>query len=407
MSTQRKRLLFIAPAMPDSGGNGLAMRQAQCLTAYARNFDVDLAVIPLAGPADADSRYASRLVQRLSIFPLTHADTHFSLLMRIADPQARLAAFTVYGRPSIAARITADLRARLAAWLDGQNYALVHIGRLYLLGAAPAAGPCIVDADEDDARVFRQMADAARRGAALHQADWLTAEAENTARMAAALLPVVRHVFTASQPDAAALAPLNGNITVIPNTVARPRLVAAPPARCRVLFVGTLNYAPNADAVSWFISQCWHRLRRHVPDLRFDIVGSGAAPELQRLMSQPGIIWHGRQPDLARFYARARVVLVPVRMGGGSRIKLLEAAAYGRAISATTAGAEGCGLLAKRDFACADNRAGFVAAVMYAMRHHKRLARAARRAVARGHDPAVWQARILEIADIVASSDAL
>lgn len=407
MNNQRPRLLFIAPAMPDAGGNGLAMRQAQFLSAYARQFDVDLAVIPLAGPADADRHFAGRLAQRLSVFPLTDMDTHFALLMRITNPQARLAAFTAYGRPSIAARLTATTREALAAWLAGQHYALVHVGRLYLLGAAPAGVPCVVDADEDDARVYRQMALAAPAGGPPHQAGWLAAEAAHFANANAALLPACRYVFAASQPDATALAAVNPRSSVIPNTVARPWLAPARPGKSRILFVGTLSYRPNADAVSWFISHCWQRLRRLVPDLRFDVVGSGAPDDLQRLMAQPGIFWYGRQPHLARYYARASLVIVPVRMGGGSRIKLLEAAAHGRAIVATTAGAEGCALHPNRDFARADAKAKFVAAVMHALRNRDILARAARRAVARGHDPARWQARILQIADIVASANTL
>lgn len=407
MNAPRPRLLFIAPAMPDAGGNGLAMRQAQFLSAYARHYDVDVVVIPLAGPADADRTFARRLAHHLTVLPLAQVDTHFSLLMRITNPEMRLAAFIAYGRPSIAARLSVNIREALAARLAAQHYALVHVGRLYLLGVVPAGARCLVDADEDDTRVFSQMARSAKPGPAPHQSGWLAAEAAHFASANAALLPSALHVFAASQADASALAGVNPRISVIPNTVARPWTVRAMPGKNRILFVGTLSYGPNADAVRWFISQCWHRLHRRVPALTFDVVGGGAPPDLQRLMSQQGVIWHGRQRRLGRFYTRAGLVIVPVRMGGGSRIKLLEAAAHGRAIVATKAGAEGCMLRPSRDFACADSKDGFIAAVRYALRREAVLARAARRAVARGHDPAGWQARILQIADIVASMNTL
>jgi glycosyltransferase involved in cell wall biosynthesis len=382
-----KRLLFIAPVMPACGGNGLAMRQGQFLAAYAKDFDVDLAVIPLAGAANADAGFAGRLAKRVKLFALASADTHFALLMRLRDPAARAAAFQAYGRPSIAARLTADVKQAVADWVAGQSYDLVHVGRLYLLGVETGAAPLVVDADEDDSRVFRQIA-----------AAWAQVEAANAALEAAKYLPGVRHVFAASQADAASLARYGPPVTVIPNTVALPRRCLVPHKRPRILFTGTLGYGPNAAALVWFIKKCWPLLHRRLPLLQFDVVGGGAGAALRRLMARQGIFWHGWQKDLGRFYGRADAVIVPVQAGGGSRIKLLEAAAYGRAIVATTAGAEGSDLVAGRDYLRADEPAAFVRAVLRALRRQPVLGRAARLAVARGHDPGRWEAHIQSIA---------
>lgn len=403
----RPRMLFIAPVMPDAGGNGLAMRQGQFLAAYARDFDVDLVVIPLAGVATADDRFAQRHTQRLGVMALDGVDTHFSLLMRLRDRQERIAAFRKYGRPSIAARLTQDVEGRFLAWIAERRYDLVHTGRLYLLSLGVQVNvPHVIDADEDDARVFRLTAVEARRRGDELAAAWAEVEAENAARAMTRLLPEICHVFTASQPDAAALAPCCRAVTVIPNVAVRPWLGAARPGGLRILFVGTFGYRPNADAIVWFIKECWPRLHKCRPLLRLDVVGGEAVPALRRLAVPPGISWHGRQKNLRRFYARTGVVIVPVLVGGGSRIKLLEAAANGRPIVATTAGAQGSDLRPIRDFIRADGAQRFGNAVMAALAQKHRLGRAARKAVEQAHDPGHWQRAILEVARAIASGEA-
>jgi glycosyltransferase involved in cell wall biosynthesis len=307
--------------------------------------------------------------------------------MLLRDPAARAAAFAAYGRPSIVARLTVDVKRAVADWIAGQSYDLVHVGRLYLLDVDPGAAPRVVDADEDDARVFKQI-----------RAAWAQAEAANTARMAVRHLPGVRHVFAASQADAASLSRYGPPVTLIPNTVPLPLRRRTLHRRPRILFTGTLGYRPNEAALAWFITKCWPRLRRRLPRLQFDVIGVGANPALRRLMARPGIFWHGWQKELGRFYGGADAVIVPVQAGGGSRIKLLEAAAYGRAIVATAAGADGSNLIAGRDYLRADEPAAFARAVLRALRQPSVLGRAARRAVARGHDPGRWEAKIRSIA---------
>jgi glycosyltransferase involved in cell wall biosynthesis len=399
----RPRLLFIAPVMPDCSGNGLAMRQGQFLAAYAKDFDIDLAVMPLAGAANADANFAWRHVRRLSVFPLDGVDTHFSLIMRLQDPQARIPAFRAYGRPSITARLTQPMHATFQSWIAAQHYNLVHTGRLYLLSLAMLTdAPRIVDADEDDALLFRQIAAGARRRGKAVAASWADAEANNAANCMAKLLPGMNHVFAASESDATSLCDYGPPVSVIPNVAARPPFPARPRG-ARVLFVGTLGYEPNAEAITWFIQKCWPRLRKRLPHLRLDIVGGGAPPALRRLAMQPGIVWHGRQKSLQCFYARASAVVVPIRSGGGSRIKLLEAAAYGRPIVATTAGAEGTALTPQRDFLHADDPFRFTRAVAAVLTRGQKFGRAARKTVEQHHHPAGWQRRILAVAGAIAS----
>lgn len=403
MSTDRPRLLFVAPILPADGGNGLAMRQGQFLAAYARDFMVDVAVVPLAGAGVNDARFATALAHRFRQFELSGPDSFFSLLQRLKDPSARLAAFQTYQRPSITAQLTTSVQREFAGWVAGENYRLVHIGRLYLLALAGLCpGPWVVDADEDDATVYQQFATASARRGWLHRSAWLQAEAVHFSTLTARLLPGAAQVFTASPSDAARLSAHNPALWVIPNVVMLPRRVSPGQRERRVLFVGTLGYGPNHEAMLWFIKHCWPNLRKTIPDLHLDIVGGGAADALLRLARQPGITWHGWQKNLSGFYARAGVVIVPVHAGGGSRIKMLEAAAFGCPIVATSVGAAGTNLLPKRDFMMADNPAQFINAVRRILQRPSRLGWAARQTVARQHNPAVWQAKIRAIASKLA-----
>jgi glycosyltransferase involved in cell wall biosynthesis len=103
------------------------------------------------------------------------------------------------------------------------------------------------------------------------------------------------------------------------------------------LFVGTLGYYPNEDACRYLRSEIVPRL----PDFEFQIVGTGATDRLRRLLSHPAIRIVGEVPQVDAWYHSAGAALVPVRAGGGTRIKILEAFSFRRPVITTTAGMEG------------------------------------------------------------------
>lgn len=101
-----------------------------------------------------------------------------------------------------------------------------------------------------------------------------------------------------------------------------------------VLFVGIYSHSPNRDGISWFLDHCWADLSRQFPDIRLRIVGKGLLwPEMAaRYTHLDRVDFVGAVDDLAAEYARARLTICPVREGGGSKIKVVEAAAFGRPI---------------------------------------------------------------------------
>lgn len=134
-------------------------------------------------------------------------------------------------------------------------------------------------------------------------------------------------------------------LAVLPNGVAVPDAAAPDPDRAdTLLFVGTLGYAPNVDAVTWFAREVLPLVWETRPDVRFQVAGFGSGAHLADALADPRCAVAESPPELAPFYAAAAVVVTPVRTGGGTRIKILEALAHGKALVSTTFGPEGLGL---------------------------------------------------------------
>jgi glycosyltransferase involved in cell wall biosynthesis len=154
--------------------------------------------------------------------------------------------------------------------------------------------------------------------------------------------------------------------TVIPNAADiefyRPRADDPKPDGRTVVFFGLLSYAPNVDGVIHFVNDIWPRIAASHPDARCKIIGGSPPPALTALAS-PRIEFTGFVPDLRPHLAEAAVVVVPLRLGGGTRLKIVEAMAMGKAIVSTTLGAEGIEAVPDRDIMIADDVESFAARV--------------------------------------------
>jgi glycosyltransferase involved in cell wall biosynthesis len=107
-----------------------------------------------------------------------------------------------------------------------------------------------------------------------------------------------------------------------------------------ILFVGSMDYHANIDAVIWFSRTVWPEIARNHPDLQFTIVGRDPAPEVRALASDC-IHVTGTVEDVRPFYASALAAIAPLRSGSGTRLKILEAMAAGVPVVSTRLGAEG------------------------------------------------------------------
>jgi glycosyltransferase involved in cell wall biosynthesis len=404
---KRDRLLMLAPTMPSDRGHGLAMRAGFFLDAYSRCYDVDLVVAPVAGSKEP-SQFVQSRVHRLEVLDADRPDTHFAMVTSVRDPLARLDAFRRYGRPSLGA--FTGPACRLVKTLAGNTrYHVVHVLRLYLAElAAPWMAEShdrariVLDCDENDASAYHRIAAMYRMQQNAAAADWAEAEAVAFAGLAAAWLPKFDVVFAASRTDAKSLSAFATGMHVIPNVVPPPASARRQRRRLRtVLFVGNLGYAPNADAVTWFVARVWRRLARAMHfRVRLMIVGANPSARVVRLGRQRAIEVTGSVADVDRYYRDADLAIVPLRAGGGTRIKLIEAANHGVPIVTTALGAEGTTFQHDVDVLVANHSENVLRACLLLLRNgslSRRLAANARMKANRDYSAAHWRARTVRL----------
>jgi glycosyltransferase involved in cell wall biosynthesis len=130
-------------------------------------------------------------------------------------------------------------------------------------------------------------------------------------------------------------------VAIVPNTIGAAPRVDAHRTEPELLFVGSLDYAPNVDAVRVLANDVMPRVRTRRAGTRLTVAGRNPTAEVRALCAEHGFELATDAPSLDPFYLRARAVVAPLRLGGGTRFKLLEAMAYGSAIVATPMAAEG------------------------------------------------------------------
>ena len=154
--------------------------------------------------------------------------------------------------------------------------------------------------------------------------------------------------------------------TVIPNAADveyyQPRRTDPLPDGRTLVFFGLLSYAPNVDGVIHFIQDIWPRIAEAHPEARCKIIGGQPPPSLLALAG-PRVELTGFVEDLRPHLAAAAAVVVPLRLGGGTRLKIVEAMAMGKAIVSTTLGAEGIDAVPNRDLFIENEPAAFANAV--------------------------------------------
>jgi glycosyltransferase involved in cell wall biosynthesis len=128
-----------------------------------------------------------------------------------------------------------------------------------------------------------------------------------------------------------------------------------------LLFCGTLDYEPNADAIVWFAREALPALKRMHADVKVVVVGHNPPAEVRALAADPSIVLHADVPDVTPFYEQASAIIVPIRIAGGTRVKILEAGACRRPVVSTSIGAEGLDLVPGRHYLMAEHPIEFAA----------------------------------------------
>jgi glycosyltransferase involved in cell wall biosynthesis len=157
------------------------------------------------------------------------------------------------------------------------------------------------------------------------------------------------------------------------------------PSGTTLLFQGAMDWYPNRDAVKFFSQTILPRVRTGIPSVRFVVAGRNPPVHfVAELGATAGVEFTGTVPDMRPYLSAATVVVVPLRLGSGTRIKILEACAAGKPVVSTSLGAEGLGLDIEKEIIVADDPTDFARSVIALLRDRSlrgAIARSARAAV--------------------------
>jgi glycosyltransferase involved in cell wall biosynthesis len=360
-----KRILFVSRAVPYANGRGVERRAALHLSYLARIGPVTL-VVPLESLLDASS----------AGFTPDTLDVE-RLVIRQEATKAEVSASKYENATNLISKLWYGLQLRY--WIDqtampsdaechrralGSDYHLLFAFRLSSAVWANSVYPStsgprtrIVDFDDIESQTHQRARMGTRRGLSRRFTDWRSQRwLKRTERKIAHSW---KQVVVCSSRDASEVRKiLRVDPLIIPNAVKFPD--AAPQASIcpiEVLFVGTLNYLPNSAGLKWFIERIWPNIFREFQNsVRFNIVGIDATPDIVQAVSVEGAHFLGRVDSVEELYVRCAVAIVPILLfGGGTRIKIIEAFSFTRAVLTTSAGCEGLGLVPERDAMVADS----------------------------------------------------
>jgi len=398
------RILLVTPVAPQEESFGGSMRVGVIARTLAELGAMDLVLLTdlwswddLPGGTPGEVPMAAEF-RRTAVLPRRTA-------AEAGRPSRSLVGSSVPGQ--IAAR-RRRLRAVRPDWLGSTRYDLVwYVRERGFLVAHPVVNAVrsIVDVDDIEDVVLRRWLDVGldldggqltwrRRRQLRADVRWWRA----THRRIAPQVDVQVFSSDADRGRIGATATV-----VVPNTYVAPtetgRIQSEQPT---MLFPGLLTYPPNEDAAAWIVERILPRIRRDRPDVRLLLVGAPSA-RVRALAAAPGVEVTGPVPSMAPYLRSADLLLAPLRVGGGTRIKILEAFAYGVPVVATSIGAEGLDVRDGVHLEIADDPTGLAERCLRLLDDpaaRARLATAARQLHQSSYVPDRARARIREAVDL-------
>lgn len=363
------KILLLTPQLPYPPRQGTTIRNYNLIRALAQSHTVDLVTfLPPTETLTTDNPLY-RFCRRIAALPQPVRALRQRALDTLTSPL-----------PDMALRLeSAAMHELTQSWAQEEVYAIVQVEGIemaqYGVKVAEGEGPILVF-DEHNCEYLLQKRNALtdlqqpRRwlAAAYSVAQWqkLVYYERRLCRQADAVLAV-------SEADKAALQRLTPDktITVVSNGIHVHEYQMAPPSPTltpTLVFTGKMDYRPNLDAVLWFGRKVLPLIQAQEPHVRFQIVGMNPHARLAELRANPAVEITGAVPDAQPYIQAATVYIIPMRVGGGTRFKALEAMACGKAIVSTRLGVEGIGVEQERELLLADTPEDFAAAVVRLVR---------------------------------------
>jgi glycosyltransferase involved in cell wall biosynthesis len=349
---EKHSITFICYGNPDNPG-------------FAAMERLGIRVVTVANltPANSNSFYLGALANLLSVWPYSVARHH-----------------------------TERFRDAVRQLIASERYDLVHCEWTPYASYAGAAGkvPTLIMAHNVEATVWRRRAEHA---SSMAERLYMKLQATKMAHFEKRSFAQAMRVITVTEEEQQTANAWGARATsLVSNGVdteyLRPMAGATEPNS--LLFLGSLDWQPNRDALQYLLRQILPRIQAANPEARLRIVGRQPATKLrEQVEGMHGVDWVGEVPDIRPWFAQAAVVLVPLRIGGGSRIKILEALSMTKAVVTTRIGAEGLDVVSGEHCLIADTPAEFTECVAHLLHHPERadkLGRNGRDLVVRQYD---------------------
>ncbi len=398
------RSLVIAEDFPWPPTTGGLLRLAQVIETIAQLGETDL--FALTSPRRRDPCDLPTGLELRRVRTMIGPKPDFSV-------SKRLKWLVSPGTPlELAAVLPVPIKAEFTSWAD-RKYDFVWCSRVATFDQVgrPHLGPTVVDIDDlEDQKLHSRLALMWKDGNVRnlrHVGHNLVASAQSTLNarrwhsLETSVARSVDRVAVCSQLDATRLG--EPNVTVIPNGYDPPdhpagRVeVGSPPT---LLMQGSLKYPPNSDAARWLVREILPLIRAEIPDVRVRLVGDPDDGVIN-LNDPPRVTVTGRVQSMIPELAQADLVVVPIRYGSGTRIKILESFAHRIPVVSTVVGAEGLDLEDGRQLLLAQDASSFAKACIRALKDQdlrRDLVEAAQRRFLDRHQWSTVQARIRDLA---------
>lgn len=345
-----KSLLFISPVFPDPNGAGREKRAYQWIQKLKEEYQIHMLVIrtemPLKEHPDLDVMEITVIEKESSLFgwvPLTRAG-----------------------------------KMQLREHFRHARFDKILCFRLYLTDYAvylkniTGCAQVELDLDDIESSTHLKIAHLYRKYGQMKRALLFYLMSLNFRGREKRLGTHFRDVYVCSDDDKALLSQKLKNVSfhVMPNRLSgSPKSLPLPGDRYQLLFIGSLDYFPNKEAVSWFIQEVLPQLRGRNKNWVLHVVGHSSSKAFKDLVNNTtGVHYHGRIEDIEGAYSKAYQVISPLHAGGGTKLKIIEAMWYGRPIVATPESVYGLGLTPYKHYLPAEDADSFIASCELAAR---------------------------------------
>jgi polysaccharide biosynthesis protein PslH len=370
MMGREPRILFVAPTIPYPLDGGWNQRMFYTMKNLSAMGPVSFASYAPRGARQSEPDFGPVKDLCASVHILDEPESRWPLPARSTRDLLDRFVFTrrPYGIEEFPGGPLADLVAQLAPGVD-----LIWVVRLYLAEWLPRDRDKMV-VDLDDLEHVKQRRYLAGRRSGLWQLA-VRLDNQRTRRLERSAPARYGKVVLASDSDRRVFPRrLAKRVFTVPNGVAR-ELLSSGPTESRpqsIVFVGNMNYQPNVDAAFWFAREIFPHILEAAPGATLSLVGRDDRGHLRALHDGRAINVTGRVPDVAPFVSGATVSVAPIRVAGGTRIKILESLALGTPVVATTIGAEGLGLVPDQHLKIGDTPRAFAESVIALLKDPER-----------------------------------